>query len=195
MYSQRCHGNTTSLQNDADLFCPVCVSNKHKYVCRSIIRKTVEVWPRAHTSGQLLTLVKAIWMFSDREENLRWQRETLQRCKSSEKPESKAQVGAFGAELPKIRGKDPPWRFPPQQLGTFTPQISSKNPFLPSGNAKSFKLARHPRCFSPRSRKIPGKTVKKKKQAWHCEKGAQPWIWPFGCARSLFFTVFAQTRI
>lgn len=52
-----------SLNDEADVFRPVCVLNRYKYVCKSIIQKTVEVWPRAHISGQLLSLVDAIWMF------------------------------------------------------------------------------------------------------------------------------------
>lgn len=105
----------------------------------------------------------------------------------------KAQVGALGAEPPVIRGKDPPRRFPLQQLGTFTPQIPSKSPFSASGNAKSFKLARHPRCFSPRGRKIPGKRVKEKPglTLWKRSSALDLAVW---LPTFSFFTVFVDLK-
>lgn len=144
---------------------PVCVSNRYKYVWKSIIQKTVEVWPRAHISGQLLSLVNAIWMFLDWEENPYWQRETLRRCyvrprkgnrmmhkalrKQERKPMLTPSEQLSGLPIV-IRGKDPPWQFPLQLLGAFTPQSHLKT-ISPFCNAKSFRLARHPPCVSPTS--------------------------------------------
>lgn len=151
-----------SFHHDADLFSLVCVSNRSKYVCWSITQKTVEVWPHAHISGHLLSLVIAIWMFLDWEENPCWQRETLRRCyvrpgkgnqmkhkRTERKPMLTPPEQLSGLHIV-IRGKDPPWRFPLQLLGAFTPSYHLK-PISLFGNAKSFRLSRRPPCLSPTS--------------------------------------------
>lgn len=155
-----------SHHDDANVFRLVCVSNVSaiNMYGRASSRK---VWKSGHTPiSQGSCCLYAIWMFLDWEENPCWQREILQRCyvrprkgnrmkhRSIERAREKAHVDTFRAAqwASVIRGKDPPWRFPLQLLGAFTPQHHLKT-ISPLGNAKSFRLSRHlaPLFLSPRS--------------------------------------------